>query len=124
MKHIMNKTLIMVVLVGMIFGLAGCGDNKLGKIKIETGIATWTDVEVKYYIEDERIVKFDHIEDKIRKKEGELGGKKIQNYWFKGLQEGKTKIRFEILDGNGEVSSEQIYEIKVDKRLNVTIVDK
>ena len=80
----------------------------------------------EYTIEDESIVKFEKsyvIRDD--NKNGMVGASIYTNYVFKGLKEGVTKVIFKFVsitndDYDGTIEE---YNIKVDKDLNISLVE-
>ena len=121
----MKKKLFISLLVGLLcFTLVGCGktDNKKGekgKITLETygGVPeNW-----QYTIEDPSIVAYDSLENDEIDKDAE-GGRVKQYFYFKGLKEGKTTIKFEYTNVvTNKISDTKTYSVSVDKNLNVTI---
>lgn len=124
-KMMMILLTLLVICMIIVASVIGVNQNrkKYGIIEIERGIATATDNIIEYEIEDENIIKFDHMENKrdTKKNEKELGGTKKEQYYFVGVNEGSTYIRFTKKSDDGRVSDTCEYEVKVDKNLNVKI---
>ena len=81
----------------------------------------------EYVIEDESIVKFEKsyvIRDD--NKNGIVGASIYTNYVFKGLKEGTTKITFKfvsITEDNYD-GTVNVYNVKVDKDLNIYLIEE
>ena len=81
----------------------------------------------EYAIEDESIVKFE-ISYVIRddNKNGMVGASIYTNYVFKGLKEGTTKVTFKfvsITEDNYD-GTVNVYNVKVDKDLNIYLIEE
>lgn len=112
--------LIVLVLFMVIKNLKNEGSKELElTYTINSGIPyKW-----EFEIEDESIVKFVRKHDIEVGQDGIAGAPVSTNYVFKGLKEGKTTITFKkvsIVDGSVEEESKNT--IKVDKKLNISLV--
>ena len=56
---------------------------------------------------------------------GKVGAKVYTNYVFKGLKEGETTITFRMVSITNEYepTNETIHHVKVDKDLNITVIE-
>ena len=122
-KRILSVVLVIIVIVGMMFMLTGCG-KKYGKIEIKRSVGTFTDAELEYVIEDESILNFDHMETKSNIKKVEVGGSYKEIYYFTGKKEGTTNVKFTIKDGRGDVFEEHNYEVSVNKDFGIQVTEK
>lgn len=117
--------IIFIICVLLIAIIATCilvrKNKKYGVIEIERSVATFTDSELEYVIEDESILIFDHLETKSNRNKDELGGTYKQIYYFTGKKEGITYVTFKIKDGYGNISEKYEYEVTVDKNLYVSV---
>ena len=133
MKNKILKVLVIIgaiavtlYFIGFIIGIISAikknpKTNKYGIIEIEMGIATFTDNSLEYEIEDENIIKFDHKETKSNAKKNEVGGTKNEQYYFVGVNEGSTNVKFIKKDGHNEISGKYEYKVMVDKNLKVKV---
>lgn len=119
MKKIVIGVISLICIIGIGLGLSIFNNSrKYGKIKTtESGgtITSWT-----YTILDPSIVKLSHIETKSKSKKDEVGNSYEKIYYFEGIKEGKTKIRFTYGD-SGFILKYTEYEVIVDKDLNVKV---
>lgn len=120
-KKIIILTVILII-AAIIVGIVVSNRKKYGIIEIERAVATFTDASLEYIIEDENIVKFNHMDTKSNRSKDELGGEYQEIYYFEGLKEGETNIMFIIRDGAGNVSEKYEYNMVVDKNLNVKVI--
>lgn len=77
-----------------------------------------------YEIEDESVVQYvkDYVVEKNTDKNVE-GGRVQINYVFKGVKPGNTKVKLKYVSiVDGSVDTEESYNLKVDRRNNVSLV--
>ena len=120
---------VTLYLIGFIIGIISSikknpKTNKYGIIEMEKATSTFTHAYIEYFIEDESIVKFDHMETKDETKKDVLGGTSKELYYFAGVNTGKTNIIFRIKDGHEDITEQYEYEVNVDKNLKVNITEK
>lgn len=104
-----------------IFFITGCKkNNTTAEIIIEEteGIPyTWN-----YTITNKEIVKYKTKKEETNTDTEIVGASNKVHYIFQGLKEGKTTIKFELKSiTDNEVSENKVYEVIVDKNLNITI---
>ena len=126
-RNIIIWIIVGVILVALMVLAANIstlkGNNKTLEItkEINAGIPfKW-----EYVIEDPNIVEFKKsyvIRDD--NKGGLVGGKVTTNYVFVGKKEGETTITFRFVSITNEdyPPEEEVYKIKVDKDLNISLV--
>ena len=80
----------------------------------------------KYEIEDPSIVEFVRsYQTRNDNTDGRVGGRIDTNYVFKGLKEGETTIIFKyVYFTENRVEMEDRNIVKVDKDLNITLIEK
>ena len=81
----------------------------------------------EYEIGDKSVVEF--VKSYVVRddnKGGKVGASVYTNYVFKGLREGETTITFKVVSITGEYedTSHRVHRVKVDKDLNISLVDK
>ena len=81
----------------------------------------------EYEIGDKSVVEF--VKSYVVRddnKGGKVGASVYTNYVFKGLREGETTITFKVVSITGEYedTSHKVHRVKVDKDLNISLVDK
>ena len=119
---IIGAIIVMLFLIGFVSVMKeNPNEKKYGIIEIEMGIATFTDNSLEYEIDDENVIKFDHKETKSNTKKNEVGGTKNEQYYFVGVNEGSTNVKFIKRDGNNEISGKYEYKLIVDKNLKVEV---
>lgn len=123
MKSKKNVVLIGVILIiltiGIIIGCMIYKDSKYGKITVEESGSTlnrWS-----YIILDTEIIKLSHVDSKANKISNQAGGTFEKTYYFEGLKQGKTTIKFINGQGSSDIWEMVSYEVSVDENLKVKI---
>ena len=80
-----------------------------------------------YEIEDKDVVEF--VKSYVVRddnKGGKVGASVYTNYVFKGLKEGETTITFKVVSitGEREDANHEVHRVKVDKDLNISLIDE
>ena len=128
-RNIIIWIIVGVILVALMVLAANIStlkeNNKTLEItkKINAGIP----YEWKYEIEDSSIVEcIDVYILKDENNNGKVGAPIYRNYVFKGLKEGTTKVIFKLssITNEDEEEQEEVYIIKVDKDLKVSLVEE
>lgn len=97
-------------------------DSKTLEIKVQTNGGV--PYKWEYEIADNTIVKY-LKKDTLKKDETKDGGIVYINFVFKGLKEGKTTIKLKYVNIIDEsIEKETIYNIKVDKNRNISLINK
>lgn len=111
---------IIILIIGIVCGILMHKNKKYGSIVISNGsaVTSWK----TYVIEDPNIIKNVRIKDVGKKYKDEEGGNSDKEYKFKALKEGKTKIYiFDVYYFEESLPIEKVYDVIVDKDLNVSI---
>lgn len=127
-KIIIGITIVVAVVLLLILVLIGIKyivkeDTK--KLEITKEINAGIPFKWEYTIEDSSIVKCSKVYVlKDENTNGKVGAPVYKNYVFKGLKEGKTTVIFKFVSITDEdyPSSEEKYNIRVDKDLNISLV--
>lgn len=114
-KIIIGLVGILLLSIAIISIVVFIQKNNYCIIEIERDISTYADYSVEYYIKDKNIVKFDHKK---------LEGTHKELYYFKGINEGTTKITLEKKDEHGKILELAEYEVTVDNKLSAVITKK
>lgn len=112
-----KKVLLMFIILVAITGCNLKKSDKTLKLTIEQGSA----ISLQYDISDSSIISIKEKKELVGACEGVEGCDFHYIYTIKGLKEGQVTLTFNKEYSNKKHSSEQIiYEIKVDKDLNIT----
>lgn len=111
--------IVILIIILIIFFIAIYRKNKYLVIKYD--ITQGIPYKMDFEIEDESIVKFEKFSIKNKNKNKRIkGGKITKKYFFKGLKEGKTTIKFQyIYLDNNRVEHEYNHYIIVDKHKRI-----
>ncbi len=129
----MKKILSMILTLSIVFMMVACGANKsanMGKGKVmalefETNPSTGFTWEYKFEGGDAEIV-FDREENKINKDSDLVGSPHQVVYYFKATKPGNRNLIFTYRRPweGGDVAYDVVYELSVDKDLNITCLSK
>lgn len=131
MKKILISLLILsVMLTAFACGSASSKGASLGKGKVmglefETNPSTGYNWEYKFVNGDAEIV-FDREENKLNENLDVVGAPSKIVYYFKGTKEGNTNLVFTYRRPweGGDVAYDVVYELSVDKDMNITCLSK
>ena len=116
---------IIIVLALVVILIIKLTDNSSKQIEITKEINAGIPYKWEYTIEDPTIVECSKVYVlKDENKNGKVGASIYRNYVFKGLKEGVTKVTFKFtsITNENEDGQEDVYTLKVDKDLNISLV--
>lgn len=117
--------IVLIVIIAVLIIKLSNKEDDHKKLEITKEINAGIPFKWDFEIEDESIVKFDKsyvIRDD--NKGGIVGASVYTNYVFRGLKEGTTKVTFKFVSITEDNYPEEkdVYNIKVDKDLNISLV--
>lgn len=129
-KKVIIWTIVGVVAVALIIlssTISALKENAVSKkIEITKKINAGIPYEWRYEIEDPSIVECPEIyvlnDENV---DGKVGAPVYKNYVFRGLKKGTTTITFKFVSITDENDSTvETYKVKVDKDLNISLVEE
>lgn len=125
-KIIAVIVILLIVVILLVSVKIRMNDNNSHKqIEITKEISAGIPYKWEYTIEDPTIVECSKVYVlKDENKNGIVGAPIYRNYVFKGLKEGVTKVTFKFtsITNEDEDGKEDVYTLKVDKDLNISLV--
>ena len=124
-KYLIIIGIVLVIVVGVILFFIfkdNSSDNSSKTLELTYQTSKGIPFRWEYEIEDESIVKLERsfVDDENKRQKG---GIVYNHYVFKGLKEGKTKIRFKYVEFTKDrVEKEEVINVKVDKFKNISLV--
>ena len=126
--------IVLIIIVGLVIYFVKfnkSGDNPIKEknpkeLELPYDINAGIPFRWEYEIEDPSIVEFVRsYQTRNDNTDGRVGGRIDTNYVFKGLKEGETTIIFKyVYFTENRVEMEDRNIVKVDKDLNITLVEK
>ncbi|MBQ9019246.1 MAG: protease inhibitor I42 family protein [Bacilli bacterium] len=117
--------IIVALLILVLIGIKFIGNESSKQLEITKEINAGIPFKWEYVIEDSSIVECSKVyvlkDENIN---GKVGASIYRNYVFKGLKEGVTHVTFKFVSITNEdyPPKEDVYTIKVDKDLNISLV--
>lgn len=131
----MKKIVVLLAALGLLVSLVACGksasnNSSFGKGKVmalefETNPSTGFTWEYKFEGGNGEVV-FDREENKINNEQDLVGAPHKVTYYFKAAKEGNRNLRFTYRRPweGGDVAYDVVYELSVDKDLNISCLSK
>lgn len=116
---------VIVLLILVLIGIKFVKESSSKELEITKEISAGIPFKWEYVIEDEEIVECTKVYVlKDENTHGKVGAPIYRNYVFKGLKEGVTTVTFKFtsIDNEDYDGTKDVYKIKVDKDLNISLV--